>query len=192
MADKLSTAIPKIAKLLRVFCSPDATEGEWNNAYTLFAALLQEVDPGGHEITRRIERRRSVKRRSRKRSKPRPRRSSRPAAPRAARKRSKSRNRGVVALASLGQLNTGSKGINGYGWREIVGHCLANKHRIHNEWETNFIESVAGQMISPYFKPVGKTEADRDQDLSAMVQRENIGATHDKQSTFYRTRRSRR
>jgi hypothetical protein len=53
------------------------------------------------------------------------------------------------ALAAL--INTGTdQGYNGYGWREIVEHCLINIHRIHREWPNTFIQSVARQLASPY------------------------------------------
>ena len=55
-------------------------------------------------------------------------------------------------LASLANINIGGGGggVNGYSWREIVGHCLSNRHHIYNAWEINFIESVAGQLASRY------------------------------------------
>ncbi len=55
MADKLATALPKIAKILRLVLNTSTPDGDWNNALTMLMATLREVDPGGHEITKLIE-----------------------------------------------------------------------------------------------------------------------------------------
>ncbi len=55
MSDKLATALPKIAKMLRLVLNTSTPDGDWNNALTMLMATLKEVDPGGHEITKRIE-----------------------------------------------------------------------------------------------------------------------------------------
>ncbi len=36
-------------------CRTNTPDGDWNNALTMLMATLKEVDPGGHEITKRIE-----------------------------------------------------------------------------------------------------------------------------------------
>ena len=66
------------------------------------------------------------------------------------------------------------EGINGYSWREIVGHCVANKSRIRNNWEANFVQSVAEQLAaSPYSKRDGEAGADSAPHLPDLVQRDN-------------------
>jgi hypothetical protein len=60
------------------------------------------------------------------------------------------RQRAVAAVASLGGFDV--HGHNGFSWSEIAGHCLLNKHRIHNDWEANkFLPSVAERLADPSY-----------------------------------------
>jgi hypothetical protein len=149
MADKLTTAAPRIAKLLRIVLSPDVSDNEWQNAYTRLMAALQEADPGGHEITRRIEAPPISEEMIKEKIKDEAKRIFEAGRAKGRAEEIESRQRGVAAIASLANINAGD-GVNGCSWREIVGFCLANRHRIHSDWEANFIESVAGQLASPY------------------------------------------
>ena len=149
MADKLTTAAPRIAKLLRMVLSSEASEGEWQNAYSLLMAALKEADPGGHEITRRIESPAISEEAIREKIYDEAKKIFEAGRAKGRAEEIESRQRGTAVLASLA--NIGSRGgVNGYSWREIVGSCLLNKHRIYNSWETDFIESVAGQLANPY------------------------------------------
>ena len=112
-------------------------------------ATLKEVDPGGHEITKRIEAPAISEEAIREKIKDEAKKIFEAGRAKGRAEEIESRQRGVVAIASLANSND-DKGINGYSWREIVGFCLLNKNRIHNVWEANFIESVAGQLANPY------------------------------------------
>lgn len=148
MADKLTTAVPRIVKLLRMVLSPDISDNEWQNAFSLLMTALREVDPGGHEITKRIEAPPISDEAIREKIKDETKKIFEAGRRKGRAEETESRQRGVVAITSLS--NNNDKGVNGYSWREIVGFCLLNKARIHNDWEANFIESVAGQLANPY------------------------------------------
>jgi hypothetical protein len=52
----------------------------------------------------------------------------------------------IVAGPSIGTFNVGTgSGVNGYSWRQIAQHCLANKHLFHGR-DFDFVESVAEQL----------------------------------------------
>jgi hypothetical protein len=149
MTDKLTTAAPRIAKLLRIVLSTSVSDGEWQNAYSLLMASLREVDPGGHTITERIEAPPVSEQAIREKIKDEAKKIFEAGRAKGRAEEVESRQRGALAIASLANIGAGG-GVNGYSWREIVGFCLANRHRIYNDWEVNFVESVAGQLAAPH------------------------------------------
>ena len=132
---------PRIVQLLTLVFSDSASDGERVNALRAFDRYLKRVDGDGHELIEWIqltpvtdEEMQKVFDQGRELG------------------RSEvvdQRQRAAAAVASLVNSND-ANGHNGYSWREIVGHCLLNQHLIRNDWEANFVESVAEQLAHPY------------------------------------------
>jgi hypothetical protein len=146
VTDQLDPKISLIAKLMLVVLSPGAADGEWSNAFEALQRTLKEVDPGGHELVERLKT---------------------PATPPlsqddlreaynigyqdCAKEIEQRRIRAIAVTAPRPPGDIGA-GYNGYTWREIIGHCVLNKHRILNDWEANtFIPSVADQLSNPFY-----------------------------------------
>jgi hypothetical protein len=146
VTDQLDPKISLIRKLLLVVLSPAAADGEWNNAFEALQRTLKEVDPGGHGLVERLKT---------------------PATPPlsqddlreaynigyqdCAKEIEQRRSSAIAGTAPRTPGDIGA-GYNGYSWREIVGHCVLNKHRILNDWEANtFIPSVADQLSNSYY-----------------------------------------
>jgi hypothetical protein len=151
MANKPANEMSRIAQLLLVVLSPGATENERTTAFKLFQQTVRSVDPGGHELAERIkttplseEEMQQIFNAGRAQGRA---------------EEIEQRQRSVAAIGIAASFADGDvgQGINGYSWREIVGHCVANKHRIRNTWESNFVQSVAGQLAASYYsKPTEK------------------------------------
>jgi hypothetical protein len=149
MTDKLAIATPLIAKLLRLVLSASTPDGEWQNAFTKLMAALQEADPGGHEITKRIEAPPISEEVIKEKIKDEAKKIFEAGRAKGREEEIESRQRGMAIVASLANIGGGG-GVNGYSWREIVEHCLINRYRIYNVWERDFIKSVAGQLASTH------------------------------------------
>jgi hypothetical protein len=144
MADQLDQKISLIAKLMLVVLSPGAADGEWSNAFEALQRTLKEVDPGGHGLVERIK--------------------TTPVTDadmlemynngyRDCAKAIEQQRRNALAVTAPRAPGAIDAGFNGYSWREIIGYCVLNKHRISNDWEANtFLPSVADQLSNPYYE----------------------------------------
>jgi hypothetical protein len=66
------------------------------------------------------------------------------------------RKSAIVAGPSIGTFNIDvGSGVNGYSWRQIAQHCVANKHLFHGR-DYDFVESVAEQLE---YKPISAPQA---------------------------------
>ncbi len=145
MTDKLDIALLKIKQMLLVVFDQGASDGERLNAINAARRCLANVDSDGHELVERILSQEDMQRildhgREQGRA-----------------EEIEQRHRAMVAVSGPIGIGDVGAGINGYSWREIVGHCAANRQRVHNAWESNFIESVAEQLgNSHYSKPTEK------------------------------------
>ena len=172
MADKEKfdpPTISKLTKLLLVVLSPSTLDGEWTNALEALQRILKEVDPGGHELVARLgtasisdEEMQRVFDEGRKVGRS---------------EEAEQRRKSMVAVTASYAGGGDAKGFNGYSWREIVGFCLLNNHRIYNDWEVNFIASAAPAIVQPLLRTVGEADTDRAANFSKLVQRKNnLGA----------------
>ena len=151
MTDQLNPKISLITKLLLVVLSPAAADGEWNNAFEALQRTLKEVDPGGHGLVERLKT---------------------PATPPLSHddlreaysigyqdcaKEIEQRRSSAIAVTAPRTPGDIGAGYNGYTWREIVGHCVLNKHRILTWSEAeDFVQSLADQLSNPYYEPSAK------------------------------------
>ena len=142
MTDKFAAMPPRIAQLLVVIFSPSSAPNERAKALQVVDEYFESIGVDPHEVTERIKTpptsKEDLKRvfdagRTQGRA-----------------EELAQRQRSVVALASLASGDV-DEGHNGYSWHEIVGHCVLDKERIRNNWEANFVQSVAEQLaVSPY------------------------------------------
>jgi hypothetical protein len=140
---KIDPAIPRIVQFLLLALSPGATEGERTNALGMARRELEKVGSDAHELGERIktpplseEEMKKIFDAGRAQGRA---------------EEIEHRQRSVTAITAFADGDVG-EGINGYSWREIVGHCVLNKHRIRNSWEADFIQSVAEQLAKPYHR----------------------------------------
>ena len=176
MTDKLTTAAPRIAKLLRMVLSPDVSEGEWQNAYSLLMAALKEVDPGGHEITRRIEAPAISEEVIREKIKDEAKKIFEAGRAKGRAEEIESRQRGAVASP---------RSPTSAATRRRQRLQLARNRRVLPDQQASHLQRMGSRLHrerrravgQSLFQPLGKTDADRGQNFSTMVQREDIGDT---------------
>ena len=146
MSEKLNALLPKISPLLRMLGS--GADGEIVNAVRALLRMLAsagldihvlverlETPPLSHDEMQKIFDAGYAKRCA---------------------DEAEQRRRSAVAVTSFATGDVGD-GVNGYSWKEVIGHCLVNKQRIRNAWEANFVESVAEQLASSHYsKPTEK------------------------------------
>ena len=142
MPDKLAAVVPRIAQLTRMLAS--SSDGEVLAAARALVRTLVGAGLDIHAVVERIE--------------------IPPVSDEEMQKifdagyaervsdEAEQRHRAVAVVASLADGEVGD-GINGYSWREIAGHCLANRQRIRSRWESDrFIPSVAERLANPHYK----------------------------------------
>ena len=147
MADKLDIALLKIKQMLLVVFDQGASDGERLNPINAVRRCLAGADSDCHEMVERILSAEDMQRildhgREQGRIEV-----------------IEQRRQAMAAVGAPSPFANGEvgEGVNGFTWREIVGHCVANRQRIRNAWESNFIESVAEQLAGSYYnKPTEK------------------------------------
>ena len=126
MSGKLDPAIPRLVQFLLLALSPGASEGERTNAMNMARKELEKVGSDAHELGERIkasplseEEMKQIFDAGRAQGRV---------------EEIEQRQRSVTAITVAAPFADGDvgEGINGYSWREIVGHCVANKLRIRN------------------------------------------------------------
>jgi hypothetical protein len=154
MADKFSTMPPRIVQLLLMAFSHSATDGERSNAMRAFDRYLASVGSDGHDVVEKIKTTPPDEAAMREQLKAEARKIFDAGYAKRVADETEQRQRSAGAIASL---TTAGEGHNGYSWREIVGHCVLNQHRIHNGWEANtFIPSIAAQLTDPSYEVSAK------------------------------------
>ena len=150
MTDKLDVIIPKITPLIRLLSSP--TEPEAVAALRMLLRLLDKNGLDIHALADRVEQPLSA--------------GEMQAIYDAGYQKGhadgadQGRRSAVLAAAQPGHLQAPDAsvgdGVNGYLWQEIARHCALNKHRLANDWEREFVESVDEKLTHHYSAPTPK------------------------------------
>ena len=129
MSGKIDPAIPRIVQFLLLALSPGTTEGERTNAMHMARKELEKAGSDAHELGERIKASPALSEDEMKKIFDAGRAQGRA-------EEIEQRQRSTAITVANGDVG---EGLNGYSWREIVGHCVANKSRIRNPWESNFV-----------------------------------------------------
>jgi hypothetical protein len=152
VSDKLSSMPPRVVQMLVVAFSPSSAEGERVTAMREVDRYLASIGSDGYEVIARIKTPPLDEDAMREQLKSEARKIFDVGYAKRVADEAEQRQRAIAVTTPPANGDVG-EGFGGYSWREIVGHCVANRHVIRNTWEANFVASVAER---PAFIRLGK------------------------------------
>jgi hypothetical protein len=151
VAEKLETSMQRVVQLLSMALNATTAPAERLNALRALDRFLDSIGADSHDLIDRFSGDSGISDEDMQRI------FDAGYAKRAEEEETKRRQAVAVVTPSAGAAVDDESGVNGYVWREIAGHCAAHVGTIRNDWEQDFIRSIAMNFVTnKNFKPTIK------------------------------------